>query len=151
MKRTLRSLSFMVLGGLLLIVPRTGFAADAPVAESDILSLPSVTLSHWKNSSKSERMAFLLGFLTAIEMEKEWQGKKGLPISMSTTRSWVKGLEGINIEQIDKGLDRYIAQHPDEMDAPVLRVLGVMYVRPKLTPVERKDAAERYKQISQDN
>ncbi len=137
---------FLALMGLLL-VPTAGFAASSIATGQVETSYPSFTMNHWKHSSKDEKMAFLFGFISALEMEKEWQGGKFQPIGKSTVGSWVKGLSGMTLDQMRESLDSYIAQNPDKKDANVLEVLGVMYVRPKMTAEERKEAAAHYTKI----
>ena len=147
MRKSIRSTMFLALMGLLL-VPTAGVAASSIATGKVETSYPSFTMDHWKHSGKDEKMAFLFGFLSALEMEKEWQAGKPQPISKSTVSSWVRGLSGMTIDQMRESLDSYIEQNPDKKDANVIEVLGVMYVRPKLTPAERKEAADHYARIS---
>ena len=147
MSKNIRLTAFLALVSLLLA--SQPFAAPSPAAgETDTQRPPfSLTMEHWKYSSKSEKMAFLFGFLSALEMEKEWQGGLLLPINKSTVGSWAKGLEGLTLDQIRENLDSYVEQNPDKKDTQVLLVLGLMYVRPKLTPIELKEAADHYAKI----
>lgn len=131
----------------LLLAPQAGVAASSIATGEVTAPYPSFSMEHWKNSGKDEKMAFLFGFLSALEMEKEWQGGKFLPISKSTVGSWIKGLSGMTLDQIRESLDSYIEQNPEKKDANVLEVLGLMYVRPKMTPAERKEAGDHYAKI----
>lgn len=146
MRKIIRSAVFFALMGLLL-ASQSAFAASS-IATGEVASqYPSFTMDHWKHSGKDEKMGFLFGFLSALEMEKEWQGGKFLPISKSTVGSWVKGLSGMTLDQIRESLDSYIEQNPDKKDVNVLEVLGLMFVRPKMTPAERKEAGDHYAKI----
>lgn len=121
------------------------FEVDAPEAQSG--SVPVVTLEHWRDSTPNERYAFLIGFVTMLEMEKEWQGDKPLTIGYSITASWVRGLAGKTLGDLSKALDDYIAQHPDDTESSVIGVLGRIYVSPALTPAEKEEARAHYRQI----
>ncbi|MCC8194957.1 MAG: hypothetical protein LIP28_09965 [Deltaproteobacteria bacterium] len=108
------------------------------------ISVPAVQLKHWKNSTVQERRAFLMGFLSMLEMEHTWQGKDGLAVAQSTVPTWWRGLAGVSIPEMDDALNQYIAAHPNAMDRTVIEALGRIYVRPKLSKNEREDAAKRY-------
>lgn len=151
MRKFTRPILFLALAGLL-FAPQAGLAASsrAEGAAETRSSYPSFTMEHWKYSSKEEKMAFLFGFLSALEMEKEWQRGKFLPISKSTVGSWIKGLDGMTLDQIRESLDAYLEQNPDKKGMNVIEVLGRMYVRPKMTPAERKEAADHYARVRGD-
>lgn len=121
--------------------------ADQRLASVQAVSCPSVQLKHWKSSSQHEKLAFLFGFATMLEMEKEWQGDKPLTIGYSITASWVRGLAGKTLGDLSKALDDYIAQHPDDTESSVIGVLGRIYVSPALTPAEKEEARAHYRQI----
>ena len=48
----------------------------AAIKQKDALDFPVVTLQHWKEASPYARYGLLIGFTSAIEMEKQWQGRK---------------------------------------------------------------------------
>lgn len=124
--------------------PLTVYAAKDMNGDSiSTASLPVVLLKHWKNSSITERHAFLMGFVSMIQMEYAWQGKKPLPVKSSTAASWMRGLDGVTIQKMDTALNDYIDNHPDSMEKTVIEILGRLYVRPKLTDKERDIAAKR--------
>lgn len=106
-------------------------------------TLPVVQLKHWKNSSTPERHAFLMGFVSMAQMEYAWQGKNALPVEQSTAATWMRGLAGVTIPQMDAALNSYIDKYPNAMDRTVIETLGRIYVRPKLTDKERGSAAKR--------
>lgn len=122
-------------------------SARADLADVSAVSCPVLTLKHWQASSDNEKMAFLLGLASMLELERWWQNDQPLPISSSITQSWVRGLAGKTLGQMAAALDDYVAKHPDRLDESVLRTLGRMYVRPVLSPAEKKDAGDRYEQI----
>ena len=105
--------------------------------------LSAVQLKHWKNSSTAERRAFLMGFISMAQLEYAWQGKNALPVEQSTAATWMRGLAGVTIPQMDAALNSYIDKYPNAMERTVIETLGRIYVRPKLTDKERDSAARR--------
>ena len=121
--------------------------ASATIAEVKAVSCPAVMLDHWRNSSRDEKLAFLFGFASLLEMEKEWQGKQPLPIRQSIIGSWIRGLDGVTLGQMSDAIDAYAARHPEQMELSVLEVLGSIYVRPKMTQAEMVEAEKRVREI----
>ncbi|MDL2209311.1 hypothetical protein LJC26_00695 [Desulfovibrio sp. OttesenSCG-928-O18] len=111
---------------------------------------PAVQLKHWKDSTQQERFAFLAGFVSMLELERSWQGKESLPVTQSIVGTWVRGLSGATLKNMDDAVNKYIAAHPQNLDKSVLEVLGKIYVRPKMTKDEQRLAADRYEKIKVD-
>ena len=147
MKKVIRSVAFVALMGIML-VPALSFA-DGELASGSIKKT-GLTLEHWKNSSRAEQRAFLLGYLMAQKGAFEWQGEKKLPVNRSLAGPWVRGLDGMSFTQICDNLDAYIEQNPNNLDEHVLVVLGRMYVRPNLTPAELKEITIQYNKVRSD-
>lgn len=132
--------------GALAVLPATSSAADTLESVSAV-SCPLVTMKHWKASDRDEKLAFLFGFASMLEMEKEWQGGKPLPIDKSIAPSWVRGLSGKTLGQLCDALDEYAAKYPDALEISVVEVLGRLYVAPQLTATEKKVAGAHYRQL----
>lgn len=115
--------------------------------EAAAVHFSGVQLKHWKESPIQERYAFLAGFVSMLEVERSWQGKNGLPITESTVSTWMRGLSGATIKGMDNALNKYIVDNPKKIDKPVVEVLGLVYVRPKLTKHEQRLAGDRYEKI----
>lgn len=97
--------------------------------------VPLVTLRHWKDSKPNERYAFLVGMVTMLELEKEWQlrnGKKMLPMRQSLVGSWVNGFENCPLREIYDTINMHIAAHPGDLDMPVAEVLWFDFAQPKV-------------------
>lgn len=107
-------------------------------------SMKEIKLTNWDASSHAEKMAFLIGFATMIELEHEWQAKHPLPIDKSTVPSWVKGFAGVKLSDIVDAVDKYSAAHPAEGEKNVLLVLSEIYVQPKLTDAEVAASKKHY-------
>lgn len=136
---------------ILALVAALGLAAPAgaetradKVGAATAGQMPGVRIKHWQSSSVEEKGAFLFGFVTMMELEKEWQGKP-LPLKQSLTSCWVKGLAGVTIKDMRDAVDTYAAAHPEDGERQVVEVLWLHFVQPKLTPWERKDVAAAYK------
>ena len=112
--------------------------------------VPLVTLSHWKDSTAGERYAFLIGFVTMLELEKEWQGHGGrelLPFGESLIKSWVAGFADRPLTEIYNGINAFISAHPGDLERPVAEVMWFTFIQPRLdeaesvtTPSERPEA-----------
>lgn len=113
----------------------------------EAVECPAVKLKHWQNSPEQERYAFLFGFVTMIEVEREWQGAKPLPANRSTVGGWVRGLSGVTLKAMDAALEQYIANNPDKLEMPVVEALGRIYVRPAMTEADMSKARERWSEI----
>lgn len=149
MKRLIRPVMIAAFIGALIapcVYAAPGHAAS-PSPRQEVMSLPSLTLQNWQASAKSEKLSFLFGLATMVELEKEWQGDQPLPISQSLNQSWVRGLDGVSLGTISAALDKYADEHPTLSQMSVLEALGRIYVRPKLNDAERKEAAAKAQQI----
>lgn len=118
--------------------------------EAAAVHFPAVRLKNWKDSSIQERYAFLTGFVSMLEVERVWQGKQVLPITKSTVNTWMRGLSGATIKDMDDALNKYIADNPQNLDRPVVEILGRIYVRPELTKDEQRLAGDRFEKIKAD-
>lgn len=110
-------------------------------ADPQTIRVPLVTLKHWKDSTPGERYSFLIGFVTMLELEKEWQGKGGrelLPFDRSLISGWVRGFENRPLTEIYNGLNRYIADKPGDLDRPAAEVMWFLFAQPRM-PAEGAD------------
>lgn len=149
MTKTLRPMLIAAFIGALLVPCLYGPSAQAasPIAKQEAMSLPSLTIEHWKASAQNEKLAFLFGLATMAELEKEWQGATPLPIAHSLNQTWVRGLDGVRLGDMCAAVDRFADEHPTLSQMSVLEVLGRIYVRPKLSESERREAAAKARQI----
>jgi hypothetical protein len=122
-------------------------AERTELADVSAVNCPVVRLNHWQASTRTEKLAFLFGLVSMLELERHWQQGQPLPIERSINQSWVKGFTGKTLGEIADALDDFAAKNPDRLEMPVLVAIGRLYVRPSLTPAERKAAGDRYEQI----
>lgn len=123
--------------------PTQGAAEEANLGQTETAEVPLVTLQHWRDSTAGERYSFLIGFVTMLELEKEWQGRVGgriMPFEQSLVESWTIGFANRPLSEIYNGLNQYLAAHPDELDRPVAEVMWFIYVKPRLDDHEQRAA-----------
>lgn len=137
-------LGAFVLSGLF-ASPAVSHASNAEKISA--VGVPVLQMKHWARSSQDEKLAFLFGFASLLELEKEWQGAKPLPLNQSIVGSWVRGLDGVTLGQMARALDKYAKENPDDLSRPVVEVMGITYVRPKLSEAELARAAKKVDQI----
>lgn len=113
--------------------------------------LPPLTLQHWQESAKNEKLAFLFGVASMIELEKEWQGDNPLPLSKSLNHTWVRGLAGVSLTDMLASLDNYAKENPSLAQMHVMEALGRIYVRPKLTEAEIKQTQKKTRALKPEN
>ncbi len=110
-------------------------------ARSD--SVPLVTLEHWRDSNPNERYAFLIGFVTMLELEKEWQGKVNdgrlLPMNKSLVGPWIDGFANRSLNEIYNGINRHLSQNPGDLNRPVAEVMWFSFVQPRLAPPKTEE------------
>jgi len=118
-------------------------------------SAPVVTLKMWNSSSEREQYAFIAGVVSMFELEKEWQGQKGLlPLRQSMIGSWCAGMDGMSLKQIRSAVSTYSTNNPHEQDRLVLDVLWSELVQPKLkatTPASGNDTSRRLEETMGSN
>ncbi len=114
-------------------VPAFAAAPDpGKVRQLQANNIPLVSLNTWKDSTEQERYGFLVGFVTMMELERQWQGQNPLPLKLSLVQSWSKGFEGVTLKQIHDTLDEYIAANPKDLDRQVVEVLWFKFAQPKV-------------------
>ena len=106
--------------------------ARTAVRQADALDFPVVTLMHWKAASDESRYGFLIGFTSAIEMEKEWQGGKPLSLEESLTQTWARGFDHVTLKDIANNVNAYVAANPDKLDVPLVEYLWYAYAQPQV-------------------
>lgn len=78
--------------------------------------------SDWTASSDEQKMAFLAGMVTMIEIEQEMQAKSKAKNVKSTVPALVDGLEDMTITDIKDAIDMHYAKNND-LETPVFHVI----------------------------
>ena len=94
-------------------------------------TFPVVTGEHWMKASPEEKLAFVAGMATIIELEKEIQGASPLPMEKSLISSWAKGMSRYTFKEIVAILDGYYAQ-PDRLGKSVVEAMWFEVAAPNL-------------------
>ncbi|MFP5220802.1 MAG: hypothetical protein ACLGSA_00795 [Acidobacteriota bacterium] len=102
-------------------------------AQAQDLTFPVITGENWMNASPDERLAFIAGLTTMIEMEKEVQGITPLTDQRSLIPAWVKGLSRFKLKDIVAALDDVFKKKPELKSKPVVEVLWYEVAFPQET------------------
>lgn len=98
-----------------------------PIVDSPIM----VTMGDWKDSKPRQRYAFLIGFMSMLDLENEWQrASDPLPFQSSLVSSWAKALQSKSLQDIYRGLNDYVKENPDQMGKPLTEVMWFIFVQP---------------------
>ncbi|UQZ88179.1 hypothetical protein C4J81_02715 [Deltaproteobacteria bacterium Smac51] len=135
------TLALVLTCALMTALPSASFAQKSgkeivttKIADSPIL----VKMSHWKESTPSQRYSFLIGFITMLDLESEWQAPNPLPFKQSLTSAWMRGLKNKSLQDIYNGLNEYMTNNPTQLDRPVAEVMWFTFVQPTMTEKLKK-------------
>jgi len=107
--------------------------AGGSPARAEEMTFPVVTGHQWVQSSQHEKLAYVNGMTTIIELEKEAQCKVEANLSgTSLNDGWVKGLAGLRLEDIVSQLDAYYRNNPTQANRPVVEVLWYEVASPNI-------------------
>jgi len=114
---------------LLLPVLLTVFGTSAWAAED----LEIVNGEHWVSSSLEQKRAYLFGIGNVLEIEQamagdDYEARRG----RSIIHVLLDGLSGISIANIVTQLDKFYADHSDQIKRPVIEVLYLEMALPNL-------------------
>jgi len=97
---------------------------SAGVALGEQLTFPVVTGEQWAHSSRDEKLIYVNGMATMIELEKEVQAKAApAQESPGLMDGWIAGLAGMRLEDIVDKLDAYYRKNPKQTGRPVVDAL----------------------------
>lgn len=118
--RSPRPLRALVLGAALTFLPLAGHT----------IKLADGT--DWKNSTETERAAYLVGLSNTISVGSAYDKKKVPGQDKTFMRQAARGLAGTTVAVAMKRVDAWYAANPDRMDVPVLSVLWLDVVKPRI-------------------
>jgi hypothetical protein len=88
---------------------------------------------HWTDSSLEQKRAFLFGVGNVLEIEEAMAGDDFDALrGRSIIPVLLEGLSGTSIETIVKQLDKFYADHAEQLDRPVIEVLYLEMALPNL-------------------
>jgi hypothetical protein len=118
--RSPRPLRALLLGAALTFVPLAGHAVK--LADG----------TDWKNSTETERAAYLVGVSNVISVGNAYDQKKVPGQDKTFMRQSARGLAGTTVAEAVDRVDAWYAANPGRMDVPVLSVLWLDIVKPRL-------------------
>ncbi len=101
-------------------------------AQAEEKTFPVITGEHWMKASPEQKLAFVAGMATIIELEKEIQGANPLPKEKSLISGWVKGMSKHTLKEIVAELDAFYAKQPGQVDKSVVEVMWFEVAAPNL-------------------
>jgi len=88
---------------------------------------------HWVDSSHEQKRAYLFGIGNVLEIEQAMAGEDYASLQgRSIVPVLLDGLSGMSIAELVTQLDRYYADHPDQVNRPVLEVLYIEMALPRM-------------------
>lgn len=105
-------------------------AAQTPARAME-KSFPVITGENWVNATPQERLAFIAGLTTMIELEKEVQGPTPPADERSLIPGWVSGLSRFSLKEIVTALDDVYQKRPELKSRPVVEVLWEQVAYPQ--------------------
>lgn len=112
---TKRTPLLLILAALFCMTPAPSWAQTK--------TFPAVTGENWICATPEERLAFITGLTTMIELEKEVQGPTPPAHERTLIPGWVRGLSTFTLQEIVDALDKVYQEHPDLKARPVVEVL----------------------------
>jgi len=95
--------------------------------------LEFVTGEHWKSSSLEQKRAYLFGIGNVLEIEQAMAGDDYESMrGRSIVPVLLDGLSGVSIANIVTQLDKFYADHSDQIKRPVIEVLYLEMALPNL-------------------
>jgi len=124
----MKKVSFSLLPFLLLALCMAASAGQAPADDLQI-----VTGEHWTGAELDEKRAYLFGVGNVLEIEQAMAGEDYASLQgRSIVPVLLDGLSGMSIAELVTQLDRYYADHPDQVNRPVLEVLYIEMALPRM-------------------
>ncbi|WP_156921831.1 hypothetical protein [Desulfovibrio inopinatus] len=95
------------------------FATVVPANASH--EVPEVNGKVWMDANQPEKLGYILGIATMVELEQDAQGEN--PATNSLINGWVRRLSPYTIKEIVQKLDQFYQTNPNFMDRQVVEVL----------------------------
>ena len=118
---------------LLLPILLAALCINAWAGQESAADLTIVTGEHWVGASLEQKRAYLFGIGNVLEIEQamagdayqEMRGRSIVPVLL-------EGLSGVSIADLVTQLDEFYADHPDQIERPVIGVLYIEMALPRL-------------------
>ena len=94
--------------------------------------VPLVTGEHWTKSSEEMKKAYLVGIANIVQIEMTFEGATPAPDAQSILPRMVKGLKGHTLDSVREALNKWYAEHPEQLQRPVIETIWFEMVVPGL-------------------
>ena len=120
----MKKLFTLLLPILLVVLGTTAWASQ---------DMDFVTGEHWVKSSLEQKRAFIFGIGNVLELEEAMAGDDYEAMrGRSIVPVLLEGLSGTSVEKMVMQLDKFYADHPDQINRPVIGVLYLEMALPNL-------------------
>lgn len=125
---------FLILACSAVLVCSLGFSAVAAPTSQPAPATPSatgvdVTGTQWSQSTQNEKLAFLYGASSIVAIEQliaQQQGKEPSPF----VKAWVSAFKETRWPDLQKKLDGWYTQHPEQAKRHIFDVLWFEFMAP---------------------
>jgi hypothetical protein len=118
--RSTRPLGALILGAVIAFTPIAGHAIK--LADG----------ADWQSSTPTERAVYLVGISNMISVGNAYDEKKVPGQEKTFMRQAARGFAGTTVAEAVRRVDAWYAANPDRMDVPVLSVLWLDIVKPRI-------------------
>lgn len=94
--------------------------------------VPLVDGTHWTKSAPEVKKAYIVGLANAIHVDMAYQGDGATGNVSDFSPRVVKGMKGQTLDSVLEVLDRWYAEHPEQLQRPVIETLWFEMVVPGL-------------------
>ena len=91
---------------------------------------PIATGEHWTTAQPNSKLSYVLGIVNFLEIEQALQNDRPPADDESLVPVMIRGLSGMSLNQIKEALDLWYAEHPDQLQRPVLETIWFELAKP---------------------
>lgn len=140
----MKNLLAMLVCAIALCAAAPGFADDAESGSSATQVNPALqfTGKYWVDSTETNKTAYIYGIDSAITVEyfvqqkmKEQAAqlkKKPMLVISPFEQGWMDAFRDMTRKQIVAEIDKWYADHPDQLSRPVLDVIWYELIEPRI-------------------
>lgn len=135
----------------LLVCAGISFVAVNVAAVEEMASAPVVSLKEmpllrgvmWLKMTQDEKVAFVWGIGHVVTMERERMGAFPEMKKESFAAKMAEGLAGIPMNNVVGAVDGFYTEHPNDVAEPVVKVMWIKFVEPKIVVNGTSPSAEK--------
>jgi hypothetical protein len=94
--------------------------------------MPVLTGTVWRTMTADEKVAFVWGIGHVVTIERQAAQRCPGLTQPNFAAKLAEGLAGMSMNEIVQRIDRYYADHADDVETPAMEVIWVEMVQPKL-------------------